>query len=181
MWIMTKNYVYRMDHDTGSAPRIENDTFCFLSGCKMNTIESWAQKGGWVMGIGGNGTHKPDKLIYAMKVDRNIIMPKFLKKFPEFSNHLINKDAPNVLVAKEFYYLGDKAVQLPIELSHLVIHTQGCKSTAFTGNNVKVLRAFLNKKGIKPGKSGNPNNPASNNDISCTQKLCQHKALNLNR
>jgi hypothetical protein len=50
-----KNYVYRMDHDTGFAPNTERG-ICALSGCKETTIEKWAGPGSWVIGIGGNNT-----------------------------------------------------------------------------------------------------------------------------
>ena len=67
---MGKNYVYRMDHDTGFAPNIDHN-ICSLSGCKKTTVEKWAEKGSWVIGIGGKNTGKPNKLIYAMKVEEN--------------------------------------------------------------------------------------------------------------
>lgn len=169
MQIMTKNYVYRMDHDNGCAPRIENDNFCFLSGCKMNTVESWAKEGSWVIGIGGNGTHKPDKIIYAMKVDRNMTMPEFMQEFPEKKEHIINDKASHVLLSTEFYYLGDKALSLPATLEHLVIRAQGCKK--FNVDTVKTLKNFLQNQGIKHGKNGNPNNPKPNNTM-CSRKPC---------
>jgi hypothetical protein len=62
---MPKNYVYRMTHDTGFAPNLKYG-ICTLSGCKKNTIEVDAKRGSWVIGIGGNNTSKPNKLIYAM-------------------------------------------------------------------------------------------------------------------
>jgi hypothetical protein len=62
------HYVYRMDHDTGFAPHVQG-RLCILCGCKTKTVELWAQPGSWVIGVGGNGTGKPNRLIYAMKVE----------------------------------------------------------------------------------------------------------------
>src|SRR5687767_10916373 len=64
---MAKHYVYRMDHDTGFAPRVSKGT-CTLCGCKTTTVEAWANPGSWIIGIGGKGTGRPDALIYALKV-----------------------------------------------------------------------------------------------------------------
>ena len=41
---MPKNYVYRLDHDTGFAPNIDYG-ICTLSGCKKATVEKWAERG----------------------------------------------------------------------------------------------------------------------------------------
>jgi hypothetical protein len=170
---MLKNYIYRMDHDTGHAPRIVNNQFCFLSGCKMNTIEAWAKEGSWVIGVGGNHTHKPDMLIYGMKVDRKMPIRDFMKEFPEEKKHLINEDrATNVLLSKEFYYLGDRAVPLPKELEHLMIRTQGCKSKAFKFHDIETLKAFLHDQGFKLGRNGNPNNPKSADNPPDKKKPC---------
>jgi len=161
-----------MDHDTGFAPRIVNDRFCFLSGCKTTTAEVWAREGSWIIGIGGNDTHKPNKLIYAMKVDRNVSIKDFRKEFPREKKHLFNNKATNALVSTEFYYLGDKAIPLPKELEHLMIHTQGCKSKAFKPDDIEILKFYLNEEGFKPGKSGNPNNQLSTKNAVGNKKPC---------
>ncbi len=77
---ISKNYVYRIDHDTGFAPNVKYG-ICTLSGCKKTTIEQWAQKGSWVIGIGGNNTGKSDKLIYAMEVEENLLYSQFSTDF----------------------------------------------------------------------------------------------------
>jgi hypothetical protein len=123
---MVKNYVYRMDHDTGFAP---NTGFglCTLCGCKATTVERWAQKGGWVIGIGGKGTHQPNKLIYAMEVENNIPYKDFAARYPRKSKYLHKKSAKSILVSRKFFYFGDAAIDLPAELQHIVIDRQGCK------------------------------------------------------
>jgi len=158
---MGKNYVYRMDHDKGFAPHVEGG-LCFLSGCKKNTIEVWADMNDWVIGIGGNNTGKPDRLIYAMRVDRNLVFDAFRREYPEKSSYLNPDDrasspGTNVLVSSEFYYFGDKALQLPKELGHIIIDRQGCKCLV-DGDIIQLLEHFR-RLGFKPGKHGHPNNP----------------------
>jgi hypothetical protein len=66
--IMTKHYAYRMHHDVGFAPHIE-DKYAIISGCKNSkckigsptykkNIEESAEKGSWIIGIGGDPTPK---------------------------------------------------------------------------------------------------------------------------
>lgn len=78
---MPKNYVYKITHDTGFAPNIEYG-ICTLSGCKKTTIEVYAKRGSWVIGIGGNNTGKPNKLIYAMEVEDNLPYSEFKEGIP---------------------------------------------------------------------------------------------------
>lgn len=117
---MHKNYVYRMDHDTGFAPNIQ-DNICTLSGCKKDTIEKWASQGSWIIGIGGKRTGKPDKLIYVMIVDERLSHSDFISKYPDRSQYLKGKQTNSVLVSREFYYFGDKAIELPQELENINI------------------------------------------------------------
>jgi hypothetical protein len=153
-----KNYSYRVDHDRGFAPHIYRgmSTVC---GCKDTTIERWARAGSWVVGTGGKGTGKLDKLIYAMKVEDAQPYGKFKKMHPAaaayLSDHGILPDAP-VLISTHFYYFGDNAKLLPPELSHLVHSTQGCKKISdsdITLLNKLVLRHY------RCGAHGKPNNP----------------------
>lgn len=124
---MSKNYVYRVDHDTGFAPNVDH-SICSLSGCKKTTIEKWAEKDSWVIGIGGKNTGKPNKLIYAMKVEENLPYREFRSRYPVKSRYLSPKDAgTNVLVSREFYYFGDQAIELPEDLKHIIIDRQSCK------------------------------------------------------
>jgi hypothetical protein len=145
-----------MDHDTGFAPNVEYD-LCTLSGCKKTTIEKWAEKGSWVIGIGGNNTGKANKLIYIMKVDENLSYEEFRKRYPIKSKYLTSKAAgTNVLVSMEFYYFGNRAIDLPPDLKHIIIDRQGCKR--ILDKVVYRLIEHIKSKGFRPGKIGNPNN-----------------------
>jgi len=140
---MTKNYVYRIDHDTGFAPNIEYG-ICSLSGCKKNTIENWARRGRWVIGIGGNSTGKPDKLIYAMEVEENLSYAEFVEKYPQKSKYLHSDCAgSNVLVSKKSYYFGDHAIDLPEFLGHIIIRRRGCKCVS--DEDIQVLKKYLSR------------------------------------
>jgi len=150
---MARNYVYRMDHDTGFAPNVNNN-ICSLSGCKKTTVEKWAQKGSWVIGIGGKNTGQPNKLIYAMEVEENLPYIEFRKRYPVKSKYLSPEDAgTNVLVSRKFHYFGERAIDLPEDLKHIIIDRQGCKRV--TDEDVSRLESFLSK--FDYGKLGNPN------------------------
>lgn len=154
---MSKNYVYRIDHDTGFAPNADSD-ICTLSGCKTTTVEKWAEKGSWVIGIGGNNTGKPDKLIYAMKVDENLQYAEFRRKYPIKSKYLPPENAgTNVLVSREFYYFGGNAIDLPSSLKHISTDRQGCKR--LSDKDAGKLKRYLISREFNRGKLGNPNNP----------------------
>jgi hypothetical protein len=142
-----------MDHDTGLAPNVEYG-ICSLTGCKKTTIEVWAEKCSWVIGIGGNRTGKPNKLIYAMKVKENLSYKKFRKKYPVKSKYLSPKKAgTNVLVSREFYYFGDQAINIPIHLQHIIIDRQGCKRVS--KEDISKLEKYLEKR-YSYGKLGKP-------------------------
>jgi hypothetical protein len=158
---MPRHYVYRMDHDTGFAPNTDYGV-CTLGGCKVTTVERWADKGGWVIGIGGNGTGRPNKLIYAMEVEEGLPYSEFKEKYPRKSRYLSGKPVPKVLVSRRFYYFGDMAIDLPEELQHLVINRQGCKRVS--DEDVAKLAAYLAAQ-YEFGRIGKPNNPQP-------QKLC---------
>lgn len=159
---VAKHYVYRMDWDTGFAPNTSHD-ICTLSGCKKGSIERWATEGSWVVGIGGNNTGKPDKLIYAMEVERNVPYSVFEKDFPRKSKYLSRETAgSNVLISRTFYYLGDNALTLPSELSHLVIDRQGCKCVE--DEDRKKLNEYLDDA-VGSGVHGKPNNPSDDDPI----------------
>ncbi len=154
--IMPKGYIYRMDHDTGFAPNVKYG-ICTLSGCKRSTIELWAKRGHWVIGLGGNKTNKPNKIIYAMEVEKNLSYDQFKKKYSRKSKYLSKKDAgKNVLVSRKFYYFGNKAIDLPKSLTHLIINRQGCKG--LTDKDIfKLKKIFKNKYNY--GELEIPNNP----------------------
>jgi hypothetical protein len=153
---VAKNYVYRMDHDTGFAPHL-GDNICSVSGCKRNTVESWATEGSWVIGIGGKKTGKPDKLIYAMKVKENLSYDEFKKEYVKDGGYLDKRHAgPRVLVSNEFYYLGDNAIDLPSYSSHIIIRGQGCKGVFDL--DIGELENYLKSKGYRYGKWEEPDN-----------------------
>ena len=87
---MPKHYVYRLDHDTGFAPNIEY-RICTLSGCKKTTIERWAERGSWVIGIGGNNTGKPvsEEMGISLGISGSIqrsIPPRFIRNEKNINN-----------------------------------------------------------------------------------------------
>lgn len=151
---MPKHYVCRLDHDTGFAPNIEY-RICTLSGCKKTTIERWAKRGSWVIGIGGNNTGKPDKLIYAMEVEDKLPYRQFKKRYPRKSRYLQKEKAGHyVLISKKFYYFGDNAVDLP---EKFIIDRQGCRCVS--ENDVTEFKKHIETKGYrKYGIYGEPNN-----------------------
>jgi hypothetical protein len=154
---LTKHYVYRMDHDTGFAPHITKG-LCTLCGCKTSTVEAWAKPGSWVIGIGGKGTGKPDALVYALRVDTAPTLSEFRRKSPLRAAYLANKSlkpSARVLLGRHFYYLGDKAVPLPLELRHLIIRAQGCRLA--DDGDIARLDAYLAKR-LGRGVHGVPNN-----------------------
>ncbi len=157
-----KNYVYRMDHDTGFAPNTSYG-ICSLTGCKSKkkngtrNIEELAEPGSWVIGVGGNYTNQPDKLIYAMEVESNLLLNQFRKKYPLKSKYLKGKTpGTNVLVSKKFYYFGKKAITIPSELKNIIIDRQGC--WLVSDEDIKKLKNYLSKK-YKYDVHGEPNNP----------------------
>lgn len=162
---MQKNYVYKIDHDRGFAPN-PDDGICTLSGCKKTTIEIWAKRGSWVIGIGGNGTDKTNKLIYAMEVEDNLSYSEFKERYPDKSKYLQIKDAgTNVLLSRKFHYFGASAIDLPEELKRIFIN-RGCKKV--TPEEICILKNHIEKCGYtKYGKHGEP--------ITKNAKNCHHQ------
>jgi len=153
----TPHYSYRMARDTGFAPHVERGA-CSLCGCKETTIERWATPGSWVVGIGGEGTRQPDRLIYAMQVEETPQVAEFRRSHPDWAAYLDREHPPEarVLLSTRFWYFGDRAPDLPPRLAVLNHPVQGCKS--LTDEQVDLLRDWL-QAGWKPGKHGRPNNP----------------------
>jgi hypothetical protein len=143
----------------GTSQRID-EGLCTVCGCKKSTIERWAEAGSWVVGIGGKNTGKPDRLIYAMRVEQTPSYSAFKKADPAraayLSGHGIASDAP-VLVSSEFYYFGDQARSLPQKLSRIIHRTQGCKR--LLDSDIDLLKEWLNSYGC--GADGKPNNLAA--------------------
>ena len=152
-----KHYIYRIDHDRGFAPNPSLGS-CTLCGCKVSSIEAWAQPGSWVIGVGGNGTRKPNTLIYAMEVDQVLSRSEFKAKHPKKNEYLkkTKKTAARVLFSRKFYYFGDNATDLPRDLRHILIRGRGCKLVP----NLAVVKLshYLSRR-YTYGKKGEPNNP----------------------
>ena len=173
-----------MDHDTGFAPNIEYE-ICTLSGCKNNTIEKWATKDSWVIGIGGNNTCRSNKIIYAMEVDENLPYNQFKKKYPNKHEEYLrqmteykNKHGKRVLVSKKFYYFGNDAKDIPKSLEDILWNRCGCKLVSDEDIN-KLKKCLLEKYSY--GKLGNPCNKTSekegekNDFTSAKRNRCRNK------
>jgi len=166
-----KHFAYRVDHDTGFAPNTEKG-ICTLSGCKKTTIEKWAKAGSWVIGIGGNNTTKPNKLIYAMEVEENLPYSIFKRKYPEKSKYLKKENAgTNVLVSRRFYYFGNNALSLPDRLKHIIIDRCGCKCVS--EEDIHKLKKHIWACGYKNGVLGQPNNMQSTQNVKNIHARCR--------
>ncbi len=165
---MPKNYAYRMYHDKGFAPNIKYG-ICTLSGCKNSkngkrrNIEESAEKGSWIIGIGGNNTGMSNRLIYVMEVEENLPYSEFKKRYPRKHNEYLRQKklgqgepGTNVLVSRKFYYFGNHALDLPKSLKHIIIDRWGCK--CMSDKDIHELKNTLQKEGYKPGRYGEPNN-----------------------
>ena len=161
-----KHYIYRLDHDLGYAPNVDYG-ICTLCGCKTHSIEVWAKPDSWVIGIGGNGTRQPNKLIYAMQVEQVLPYAEFKARYKQKSAYLEGKHidpAANVLFSRRFYYFGDKAFELPKELHHIIIHGRGCKLVS--DEDAVTLKKYLAKQ-YKYGMHGKPNNAKPQTKSRC--------------
>ncbi|MBS7658122.1 hypothetical protein KEJ20_03060 [Candidatus Bathyarchaeota archaeon] len=123
-----------------------------MSGCKKNTVKKWAERGSWVIGIGGVNTGKPNKLIYAMEVEENLPYEEFKRKYPDESRYLQPCiTGLNILISKKFYYFGSNAIDLPKNLKHIIIHGRGCKR--ITDDDINKLMKYLEGR-YRCGKRG---------------------------
>jgi len=160
-----------MDHDTGFAPNTKYG-ICTLCGCKETSIEKWTKEGGWVIGIGGNNTGKPNKVIYVMEVKENLPFCQFINRFPGKSRYLQGRCKPEtrVLISRKFYYFGENAFYLPNNLKHIIIRNQGCKCV--TEEDIVKLRkhvlSITKRQGY--GIYGSPNNSNRKMLKKCGQK-----------
>ena len=169
---MAKNYVYRMDHDTGFAPNT-GFRLCTLSGCKTTTVERWAKKGSWVIGIGGKGTHQSNKLIYAMEVENNLTYKDFAARYPRKSQYLRKKSVEGILISRRFFYFGNAAIDLPTKLQHIIIGGRGCKCVS--DEDVASLEKYLASH-FRYGVQGKPNNLSPRSYRSgCQCSIRHHK------
>lgn len=168
-----KNYVYRMDHDTGLAPNTSYK-LCSLTGCKnrkskRKNIEELAQPGSFVIGIGGKGTGQPDKIVYLMEVEENLNIVDFKRKYPKKSGYLKgHPPGERVLISKKFYYFGKNAIDIPSKIKDaLMINGPGFKNKKVTVDVINELKKSLPKK---YGVHGRPNNKKT--DLKCGGCKC---------
>ena len=154
---MARHYSYRVDHDLGFAPHLWRNV-ATVCGCKVTTVERWAEVGSWIVGTGGKGTRQPNRLIYAMKVTGAPSYGQFRAEHPANAAYLSPFPIPTearVLVSRgEFYYFGVNALSLPSDLANIVHPVQGCKR--LTDQDIERLTHFLGR--LKRGKHGTPNN-----------------------
>ncbi len=167
--LAAKHYVYRLDHDTGFAPHVSGNA-CTLCGCKTTSIEVWAAPGSWVVGIGGNGTGKPNDLIYLMKVESNPTVAELRRRSPHLTDYLRGHgihglESRPILVSRRFYYFGKRAIRIPQGLEHLIIRARGCRKA--TDAEISRLVAHLSARGYAPGVHGAPNNPQPHRPGRC--------------
>jgi hypothetical protein len=164
--MMAKHYIYRIDHDLGFAPNPDYG-ICTLCGCKR-VIERGATTGSWVIGIGGNNSHRPNKLIYAMQVEAAFPYAEFRARYKQKSRYLEDKKgigpAKRVLFSRKFFYFGNKAIDLPQQLQHIIIHAQGCKLVS--DEDAAGLEKYLLKR-YDYGKYGRPNNAKKQEASRC--------------
>jgi len=154
---MPNNYIYKLDHDTGFAPN-NSWGICSLCGCKRTSVEKWARKGSWIIGIGGNNTGKPNRIIYAMEVEDNIPYSAFQLKYPGKSKYLIGRcnTSDNVVYSKKYYYFGNNAIPFPSQIRSALICNRGCKK--ISNADVTALTKHITSLGFAVGVHGTPNN-----------------------
>lgn len=152
-----RHYSYRVDHDLNFAPHIWRSV-ATMCGCKVGTIEEWATVGSWVVGVGGEYTGQRDRLLYAMRVTHKMPYGTFRREHPANAAYLegfgIAGRKPVLISRGDFYYFGNRALELPSELTGLIHPTQGAKR--LSEDEVDRMNAFL--RNIPPGKHGRPNN-----------------------
>jgi hypothetical protein len=97
-----RHYAYRVDHDycdkqygfyAAKVPQECSLGPCKKIGRKATLLEDLVDEGSWIVGIGGNNTTKPNKLIFAMRVE--------------------GKRSGRPFSKKKFHYFGDRAINLP--------------------------------------------------------------------
>ena len=171
---MVKHYAYCMEHDTGFAPNVKYG-ICTLTGCKSRksnghrNIEEMAEDGSWVVGFGGMNTNQPGKMVYAMRVEKNLSVDEFKQQYPgKFRETQRMADVVGggfgecVLLSREFYYFGDNAIDLPGHLKHIIY--QHCNCRLIDDEDAVSLSEFLSKN-HEYGVHGTPNQPAEGRGI----------------
>ena len=76
---------------------------------------------------------------------------------------------PVAFIAENFYYFGDKSVELPTKFQDLIWVRQGCKSN----HNPKTVEGFLYwlKSSFSPGNLGEPQDNKDARESSCS--ICE--------
>jgi hypothetical protein len=130
-----KLYSYVVRVDGGVAPNPEKG-ICTLACCKP-VIRRKAQVGDWVVGTGSVENIGQHKMVYAMKVSEVLTSDEYFKdkRFKKRVDNIYHKEGrkwvqepnnfhsdpqskkrdlggKNVLIGKEFYYLGKKGKEL---------------------------------------------------------------------
>lgn len=162
------HYVYRMHHDTGYAPNVKNSV-CTLYDCKYSkngrrkNIEEAAEIGSWIIGIGGNKTGLPNKLIYAMEVtEKTKVKDGIDGRLPRYE-----------LRSRKFFYFGNNAIGLEGKLKELIVTTQGYKCVS--KEIIEELKHYINQSGFtNSGEYGSPNNTCT--DMQPQPAHCQSSA-----
>lgn len=161
---MIKNYAYRMDHDTGFAPNTSRKV-CSLCGCKTMSVEKWAVKKSWILGFGGAGTGKPDRLIYMMQVNEVLSYREFSQRHPAKSAYLDrvpSRESLRILISGRFFYFGDQAISLPPDMARII--PRGRSPKCVQEEDIVALLKHIDNLGFRDGVIGEPNNPKP---ISC--------------
>ena len=154
--VAPRHYSYRVDHDLGFAPHVERNV-ATVCGCKITTIERWAEVGSWIIGTGGNRTGRPNRLVYAMEVTDTPTVAEFRALHPKNARYLSGRpidDDARVLVSRgKYFYFGASALPIPRALAHIIHPTQGCRRVS--DSDIALLhREVLSR--FHPGKHGTP-------------------------
>ena len=91
-----------------------------------------------------------------MEVEKNIPFSHFKKDYKEVKYLKSKAAGDNVVIAKHFWYFGDRAINVPKNLQHIIIDRQGCKCV--TDADIETLKEYLaSDPSFKI--TGKPNNP----------------------
>ena len=124
---------------------------------RKNIVEL-AHEEDWVIGTGGASKKSAGhgKLIYAMRVDKQLTrwdyFTRFQEKNPERPRGEFEKHKQFALVSWHFYYFGVNAIDIPERFKHFEKRGPG-----FRNVDPAEFRSFLEwLKKRKPGKHGEP-------------------------
>lgn len=73
------------------------------------------------------------------------------------------KENNRLLISEEFYYFGDNAIELPLNLKQIIKRGQWHKSTSIGKSKIEEFEKFIKK--FTKGVNGNPNDKLSPKDI----------------